>query len=231
MQKICKRCELTKSIECFSKQKTNKDGYKNICKTCVAEYGRKHRENNLDKERERAKQYYQNNYESRLEYRSKTRNKKNQYAKQYREKNKQLLSEKQKINYIKKKDIIRIKSREYYRKKITNDPMFKFKKDIQLLIRDAFRRKDLSKENKRTIDILGCSIGEFKLYLESKFQPWMNWDNRGLYNGAQNYGWDIDHIIPLKTAKTVEDIIKLNHYTNLQPLCSYINRVVKKSNT
>jgi hypothetical protein len=56
----------------------------------------------------------------------------------------------------------------------------------------------------------------------------MNWDNRGLYNGEMMYGWDIDHIIPISTAETEEDLIRLNHFTNLQPLCSYINRVLKK---
>jgi len=43
-----------------------------------------------------------------------------------------------------------------------------------------------------------------------------------------NSGWDIDHIIPISSAESEDDIIKLNHYTNLQPLCSYINRVVKR---
>lgn len=56
----------------------------------------------------------------------------------------------------------------------------------------------------------------------------MNWNNRGLYNGDFNYGWDLDHIMPLSEAKTPEDIIRLNHYTNLQPLCSKINRDIKK---
>jgi len=56
----------------------------------------------------------------------------------------------------------------------------------------------------------------------------MTWENRGLYNGELNYGWDIDHIIPIASAKTEEDIIKLNHYKNLQPLCSHINRDIKK---
>ena len=55
----------------------------------------------------------------------------------------------------------------------------------------------------------------------------MTWENRGLYNGELDYGWDIDHIVPICSAKTEEDVIKLNHYTNLQPLCSYTNRVIK----
>ena len=58
----------------------------------------------------------------------------------------------------------------------------------------------------------------------------MNWDNYGRYNGELNYGWDIDHKIPTSSAITEEDVIKLNHYTNLQPLCSFINRVVKRDN-
>lgn len=34
-----------------------------------------------------------------------------------------------------------------------------------------------------------------------------------------NYGeWHLDHIIPISSAKTEEEVIKLNHYTNFQPL-------------
>lgn len=58
----------------------------------------------------------------------------------------------------------------------------------------------------------------------------MSWDNYGLYTGEYNSGWDIDHIIPLSSATSEEDIIKLCNYTNLMPLCSYINRVVKRNN-
>ena len=58
----------------------------------------------------------------------------------------------------------------------------------------------------------------------------MNWDNRGLYNGEFNCGWDIDHIIPISLATTEEELIKLCHYTNLQPLCSKVNRDIKKNN-
>jgi hypothetical protein len=58
----------------------------------------------------------------------------------------------------------------------------------------------------------------------------MNWDNYGKYNGELDYGWDIDHIIPLSSATTEEELLKLNHFNNLQPLCSYTNRVIKRDN-
>jgi hypothetical protein len=36
----------------------------------------------------------------------------------------------------------------------------------------------------------------------------------------ENHGliWEIDHITPISSAKTEEDIITLNHHTNLRPL-------------
>jgi hypothetical protein len=55
----------------------------------------------------------------------------------------------------------------------------------------------------------------------------MIWDNYGLYNGTE-YGWDIDHIIPSSSAITEEELLKLNHFSNLQPLCSYFNRDIKR---
>lgn len=107
-----------------------------------------------------------------------------------------------------------------------NDPIFKLGKNITKTIRSFLDNKtNKIRKNSKVKQILGCTLQEFKLHLESQFETWMNWDNRGLYNGQPNYGWDIDHIIPKATAKTEEDLIKLNHYTNLRPRCSYINRV------
>jgi hypothetical protein len=80
-----------------------------------------------------------------------------------------------------------------------------------------------------TEEIIGCSYEFLLKYLESKFEKWMTWENYGKYNGEFNYGWDIDHIIPLSSAFNEVDLLKLNHYSNLQPLCSLINRNIKKS--
>jgi hypothetical protein len=91
------------------------------------------------------------------------------------------------------------------------------------------KKRNIIKKSK-TFEILGCTIEEFKLHLESKFESWMNWVNYGKYNGEYGYGWDIDHIIPLSSAKTEEEILKLSYYSNLQPLCSKINRDEKRDN-
>ena len=40
----------------------------------------------------------------------------------------------------------------------------------------------------------------------------MSWSNYG------KSGWEMDHVIPLCTASSVEDLVKLSHYANLQPL-------------
>lgn len=107
--------------------------------------------------------------------------------------------------------------------RMKKDSVFKLK----VLIRYRIRKK-VKKNNNTTSNILGCSYKKFHKYLESKFEPWMNWENHGLFNNEENYGWDLDHIIPIASAKTEEDLLKLNHYSNFQPLCSYINRVVKR---
>jgi hypothetical protein len=68
---------------------------------------------------------------------------------------------------------------------------------------------------------LGCDIQFFKNYIEEMFIDDMSWENYGKV-------WDIDHKIPLASATTEEEVLRLNHYTNLQPLDSYINRNVKR---
>ena len=61
---------------------------------------------------------------------------------------------------------------------------------------------------------LGCSIEEFKKYIESKFQPGMTWRNH------TRRGWHIDHVRPCKSfdLQKISQQCECFHYTNLQPL-------------
>lgn len=151
------------------------------------------------------------------------------YNEKYQEKNKDKRRVYDKLYYSQNKEKKKKSVKEYIRKKRNTDLLFKMTCNISRNIRLNLKKRGYTK-NTKTTKILGCTFGELRNHLESKFDYWMNWDNHGLYNGELNYGWDYDHIIPLSSAKNEEELVKLFHYTNLQPLCSKINRDVKKNN-
>jgi hypothetical protein len=119
------------------------------------------------------------------------------------------------------------KEKKYKKQRKTTDINFRILENIRSQISHKLKDRNYHKESK-TVDILGCSINDFKFYIESKFESWMSWKNYGLYNGEVNHGWDLDHIIPISSANTLEELLKLNHYSNFQPLDSFINRVIKR---
>ena len=83
--------------------------------------------------------------------------------------------------------------------------------NIRCRVKNFLKSKNINKTNK-TFNIVGCSPELLKEHLEKQFTESMSWDNHG------KFGWHIDHIIPLSSAKNEEEIYKLCHYTNLQPL-------------
>ena len=101
------------------------------------------------------------------------------------------------------------------------DPLYKLKHSIGVAVRKSFKHRRFKKESK-TGEILGATYEGTKRHIEAKFKQGWTWENRGVL-------WDLDHIIPLDTAKTPEDIIRLWHHSNLQPLECSINRNVKRA--
>lgn len=67
-----------------------------------------------------------------------------------------------------------------------------------------------------TIKYIGCDYSTLKSHIEAQFKPGMTWENHG--------EWEIDHVIPLASATSEEQLLKLSHYTNLQPLWQTENR-------
>ncbi len=229
--KICKRCDLEKELNSFSKNKTKEDNHDIYCKECIKEYKKKYYSLNKQQIKEKCSEYYIDNkdriIEKVTEYYINNKETKKEYLKEYYITNKEKI-----INNVKEYNLEnKIYKREYYRKydrrRKNTDPLYKLTNNMRNMILRYLKNNGYLKRSK-TEEILGCSFDDFKLYLESKFEDWMDWENRGLYNGELNYGWDIDHKIPISSAKTENDIIRLSHYTNLQPLCSYTNRYIKK---
>lgn len=107
----------------------------------------------------------------------------------------------------------------YCKARMQRDPIFAAKEKIRHSIKSAIY-KSKNKKTLSTNKILGCSIEEFKLYLETQFQNGMTWENHGK--------WHIDHKTPNSWATTEAEVIALNHYTNFQPLWAEDN--IKKGN-
>lgn len=243
-QKICIKCNLLKNHNFFQKSKRCKDGYLNQCKECKSEYYRLYNKNNPEKVKEKNIRYAKNNPEKIKESQSKWRQKnpnqsKEWYennkdrrlkkSKEWYENNKEHKLEKNKEWHENNKEVVKEYRRNWSKDRRKEDFLFKLSENVKSSIRRSIVEKKYRKKC-NTLQILGCSFDDLRYYLESKFEPWMKWENYGKYSGETNYGWDIDHIIPLSVANTEEDIYDLNHYSNLQPLCSKMNRDIKRNN-
>lgn len=127
----------------------------------------------------------------------------------YREANKDKIAEYKAAYREANKDKIAEYTAAYRNNRYKTDPMYALTERTRSLICKSLRNKGYSKRS-RTHEILGCSFEQLKTHLESQFQQGMSWETRHL--------WHMDHRTPLATAKTEEELLKLNHYTNLQPL-------------
>jgi hypothetical protein len=242
--KMCSKCKIEKSYDNFHKDKTKKNGITSSCKDCHKIYNdnkrgylteeekRKRLERGKLSRSEYLKKYHINNKEHILDYHKKYRESNSDKIKEYHKNNK----DKRKIRNEKNKENLnnykRIwcqnnkdkgkKYREKYKEKrnyqLTNrrkiDYLFKLKGNIKSLIFFSIKNNGYSKTSK-TFNILGCTPIEFKTHLERQFTEGMNWENQGQ--------WHMDHIYPVSLAKDEEELIRLNHYTNFQPLWAFDN--------
>lgn len=224
--KICKQCNVNKKISEFYIKKDTKDGYTIYCKICKSTIDKKYRLENCKKLKKSRKNYYNNNKETlkkkNLIYVNNNKKTISEYQKQYRLENADKKKETNRNYKANNREKLNLKERERNKK----EPVYRLKNIIRKSILKKIKQQGFTKKNSTT-NILGCTIEEFKIHIESQFLQWMNWNNHGLYNGEFNFGWDLDHIKPISSATTEEEVIRLNHYTNFRPLCSKINRDIK----
>lgn len=172
------------------------------CKPCKKLYDKEKYQQNRKNKLTLSKKYYINNKESKIAYQM-------QY---YRLNKNRILS-----NISNNRE----KFNKYRKNKVETDINFKLSIRLRQRINDALNN---NVKVGSAVKDLGCTLGELRIYLESKFQPGMNWDNYGYY------GWHIDHIIPLSNFDLTDrsEFLKACHYTNLQPMWMEDNLVKHK---
>ena len=227
--KICKKCQINKSLEEYGDNKNNQDKKSIYCKDCERVRGKEQRDKNRDKVNESAKKWRKNNpekyqktiekyleknpnmsskerskiYRQNEDYRKKINIKRKEYYKNNLDKEREI----SKKYYHKNKEKLRRENNQWKNNKRKTDGFYRMKINLRHRLRDYLIGES---RGKRTKDIVGLDKVEFKLYIQSKFVEGMSWDNYGK--------WHLDHIKPLCQAKDNEEALLLNHYTNLQPL-------------
>ena len=205
MHKKCNHCGKNLPLQAFNKNRREADGHQRYCRECNAKYHQEYRQRHPDRVKV-AQERWNKSDKARESYRK--------YDASHRE---------QRRKYHRKHQIVNRRAISQYRlNKLHTDPQYYFKQRVRQCIRDSVGRLGL-KKSKKTEEIVGLSFNEFKKYL--------------LWTWEKNYGkawagesYHIDHIVPLATAKTEEDILRLCHYSNLQMLTPHDN-LTKSDNT
>lgn len=238
--KVCNKCNIAKPITEYELRKdTGK--YRNTCKECRKNYCsewynqnkehvKQYMSDNQEYIKSRSKKYYQKNKEHlkaysksfrennkeyytnyNKQYKSEHKDEISDYNKTYKKANDEKIKKQKKEYRLANIDKVNEYAKKHNKERRSKDPCYKLKVQLRHLIYHSLERKGY-KKNSRTYEIIGTDYKTFTNYLLGTFK-----DNYG-------YEWDgkeqvhIDHIIPLATATTEQEVIKLCNYKNLQLL-------------
>ena len=212
-QKRCEKCSAVSGVAEFSKDKRRRDGLSGYCRSCVSIVNKQYRETHRDRlskrRKEAATRDIAKNRERARIYRQKNRDMVLAKMRDWYHQNKDALSVKARLYRLENRERLQKQKRIYRRGRAEVDHVYAMKVRISGLIAVSLRCRNYTKKS-RTHQILGCSYDFFVRHLEKQFMPGMSWDNRN--------EWHIDHIVPLASAQSEDDVIRLNHFTNLRPM-------------
>ena len=181
----------------YKKYKAYQKAYREANKEKIAEQQKAYREANREKINKQAKEYREANKEA-IKVRNALYRKKNkkviaEYKKNYQKKNKRKTS-KQKLLWL--------------QNKLKSNPFFRLVSNYRRSCNTAFESIGQKKNNK-SLKLLGLKTWqELAKHLEPQFYDHPKTGEKMTFDNHDFYGWHIDHIIPLDSAKTEEDVIK-----------------------
>lgn len=205
--KKCGKCLTTKSAEMFCRSKRSRDGLQWQCRSCVSEYNRKRRKEKPVKPPARSESYREAARERNRAYHHKNREAIAERRRKYRQNNREKMAE---------------KNRDYQRRRREVDAKFVLIGRLRRRMLQALDHKGLSK-NQTTMQALGCDADFFCQHIERQFLKGMSWKNRDR--------WHLDHIVPISSAQTEDDIYRLAHFTNIRPMWSDQNIIKSNKRT
>lgn len=170
------------------------------------EYRETHREQQRKREqewRDKNREYYR---KKQNEHYHKNKEKHKEWHKKWRESHKEQIRESSK----RYREENREKMNRSKLDKLHSDSIFKLSEQYRNRVQLALKAKEHRKVSK-TAEMLGCDLYFFKDYMLATWKkrygkPW----------AGEEY--NVDHIIPLMSAQTEDDVKRLFHYTNLQLL-------------
>ncbi len=205
--KYCSKCDKIKNINDFH-NRTRKSGSVYVCKYCKeCEKQRKKEPEYVKKALKRHKIYCKENREIILEN-----------TKIYQSKNIEKISEYQKIYHKIENNVNRRNQRRRYRRQTDNE--------YRIMCSLSSRITKLLKSNKtiKTNKLIGCSVEDFKKWLEFQFDTNMTWNNYGNY-------WHIDHVVPCNSfnLEILDEQYTCFNWKNCRPL-EKIKNIIKSDN-
>jgi ribosomal protein S20 len=187
--KLCKKCGLVRAIDYFGLRKERPSGRRSICKWCESRRNRSWQVNNRERVNEGARRSYWKNPKRSILY-----------------------SRKWRLRNPEKRRAQHVRERERRKLDLNCRILARLRRRVHLALKGEWK-------SGRTIELLGCGIADFKIYLESRFEPGMSWQNYG------RTGWHIDHIMPcaIFDLRRPEHQKRCFHFSNMQPMWAHRN--------
>jgi len=218
----CKVCSDTDINNFRSRIVSGKTYYIKTCRRCESSAALVYFNAHKEERAEYQKKYISENKEI-IKY------KKKKYDKVYYENNKEELLDYQKDYAKNNRD--KITERQKNRRK--NEPEYKLRCSISGRIHKILNKFGHKKKTS-CIKHLEFTFKQLKEHISSQFEPWMNWDNQGIYSpktwkddDSSTWCWQLDHIVPQSdlpyTSMEDENFKKCWALNNLRPLSAKQN--------